>query len=364
VIPQAGAVVARWYEGAMSWLRDLLAKRKPAAPNEEDPGGDGYAFRLRLLLPERRSITTDASELRLSPVEDVRLVALGGVEQLSKAKKVALIGRGYRSEEAAREGARRWRGRLERSLAFMQFGVDFGDRAPSGGLGSIYQTQLEAEHGRPILYDDHGALVFKETPWPRFVRIDLDLATGAPVDILTAATEKARQLDLTMPEREVLAYDLFAASFFQIGSDARYLMLMTALEALIDPQARPRSSVEHVERLIKLTRDSDLSEDEISSMVGSLRRLQDESIGQAGRRLSERLGDRRYKDGTETAAQFFSRCYTLRSNLVHGHIPRPAEGEIGLRAANLEVFLGHLLSGDLLDALDIDAIVAARNRNA
>jgi hypothetical protein len=232
-----------------------------------------------------------------------------------------------------------------------------------GGLGGEFQQQLEAELGRPVLYDNHGTLVFKESPWPRFVRVGpLGLSTGTPTDILQAAAKKARELNLNMPGREVLAYDLFAASFFRTGPDARYLMLMTALEALIDPQPRPTASVEHVERLIQLTRASDLSEHEIRSMVGSLEWLKDESIGQAGRRLSARLGERRYKDGTETPGQFFTRCYSLRSSLVHGHVPRPAEGEVGARAASLEVFVGHLLSDELLDALDIDAIVAARNQ--
>jgi hypothetical protein len=83
----------------------------------------------------------------------VRLVALGEVEKLSEAKKVALVGRGYASEEVARDAGRRWRGLLERSFALMQVGADFGDRAPGGGVSGEYQQQLEAELGRPVFYD-------------------------------------------------------------------------------------------------------------------------------------------------------------------------------------------------------------------
>jgi hypothetical protein len=319
---------------------------------------------MRVMLPQRRSITTDNKELRITPAEDVRLVALDDVDTLKDAKNLACVGRGYASADAARAAARRWRGLLERSFALMQLGGDFGDRAPGGGLSGEFRQQLEDELGRPVFYDNYGAMVFKESLWPRFVRMGANLSTGSPIDILTAAAEEARRLGLTMQEREGLAYDLFAASFFQTGPDARYLMLMTALEALIEPQTRPPASIEHVQRLIQLTRDSDLPEDETRSMVSALERLKDESIGQAGRRLAVRLGERRYKDGAETPVQFFSRCYTLRSNLVHGHVPRPAEGEVGSRAANLEVFLGHLLSGELLDAVDIGAIVAERNHDA
>jgi hypothetical protein len=95
-------------------------------------------------------------------------------------------------------------------------------------------------------------------------------------------------------------------------------------------------------------------------MVGTLEWLKEESIGQAGRRLAAQLGERRYMDGNETPVQFFTRCYTLSSNLVHGHVPRPAESDVGSRAASLEVFVGHLISGELLNAVDIDAIALAR----
>jgi hypothetical protein len=193
-----------------------------------------------------------------------------------------------------------------------------------------------------------------------FVAMSAGLSTGAPTDILTAATEAGRQLGLTIPDRDRLAYDLYAASFFQRGPDARYLMLMAALEALIEPQPRPAASIEHVERLIELTSESELPDPEINSMVGTLEWLREESIGQAGRRLAATVGERRYMDNNETPTQFFTRCYALRSNLVHGHVPRPAESDVGSRAASLEVFVGHLISGGLLDAVDIDAIVATR----
>jgi hypothetical protein len=356
--PPTSAVFPTWYEAKMSWLSDLLKKSSPAP--DPEPEGDGYAFRIRLVLPERRNITHDGKELRLTPAEDVRLVADNGAEKIDGAKNLLLIGRGYGSQPAAEEAGRKWRGLFERSAALMQLGADFGDRVRGGGLGGEYQQQLEAETGRPIIDNNYGLQVFKESPWPMFVAMSAGLSTGAPTDILTTATEVGRQIGLTTSDRESLAYDLYAASFFQKGPDARYLMLMTALEALIEPQPRPTSSIEHVERLIKLTCESELHEPEIRSMVGTLEWLKEESIGQAGRRLVAQLGERRYMDGNESPVQFFTRCYALRSSLVHGHVPRPAESDVGSRAANLEVFVAHLISGKLLAAVDIDAIVAAR----
>jgi hypothetical protein len=113
------------------------------------------------------------------------------------------------------------------------------------------------------------------------------------------------------------------------------------------PQAREKLVVEHVDALISATKRSGLPKNEIESLRGSLQWLRSESIGQAGRKLAARLGNRRYADQPPPA--FFSKCYELRSSLVHGAHPRPAWGEVGQRAAALELFVRDLLSLELLD---------------
>lgn len=66
-------------------------------------------------------------------------------------------------------------------------------------------------------------------------------------------------------------------------------------------------------------------------------------MGTAGRRLADRLGSRNY-DGM-SARLFFSKCYGVRGALVHGHVPRPAHDDVGLLAAQLGLFVGHLIAG-------------------
>jgi hypothetical protein len=68
---------------------------------------------------------------------------------------------------------------------------------------------------------------------------------------------------------------------------------------------------------------------------------------QAGRRLAESLGDRRYAE--EEPRRFFTRCYDLRSKLVPGYHPRPERGEVDALAATLESFVSDLLAGALRD---------------
>lgn len=54
----------------------------------------------------------------------------------------------------------------------------------------------------------------------------------------------------------------------------------------------------------------------------------------------------------ESPTKFFTRCYDMRSRLVHGLDPRPSRGDVDKRAAELERFTSHLLSIELLDAAD------------
>jgi hypothetical protein len=168
---------------------------------------------------------------------------------------------------------------------------------------------------------------------------------SATLDAIT----KAQALRVEMSEREHLAYDLYSASFFQPIADGRFLMLMMALETLIEQQPRSTEVATFVDQLITLTRNAGLPANEIKSILGSLEWLFVESVSQAGRRLVSSLGERRYMD--ELPAKFFTRCYDIRSKLVHGSHPRPERAEVDLRAATLEIFVGHLLGLPLLDEM-------------
>lgn len=140
---------------------------------------------------------------------------------------------------------------------------------------------------------------------------------------------------------------LFNASFFQPTADSRFLVLVMAVEALIEPVSRSPEGLEHVDRLIEQTRAATLPGVDKDSMIGALQWLRRESINQAGKRLaSMRLGGRLYSG--RAAPEFFSYCYQLRSNLVHGNLPIPTFEEVGNVACILEVFVSDLLTSPIL----------------
>lgn len=240
---------------------------------------------------------------RATDGEDVILRGLGdGVIQDSA--QLVVEGRDYRNEDEARTAGNRWRGLLEKAFAAVNLGVDFGDRAPISVLTDAGAKFYEAQLGQQVLNDVHGLMTFECQPRPRFVSTSLDLGVGRSAEHLAQKIAKAREIGASTSAVERLAYDLYSASFTLLAADARFVMLMMAVETLIEPAPRSDAVRAHVKQLIVLTGQADLPSTQKDSVVGSLRWLMGESISQAGRRLAATLGDRIYMD--QTPAKFFS----------------------------------------------------------
>jgi hypothetical protein len=194
-----------------------------------------------------------------------------------------------------------------------------------------------------VLNDEHGTMVFRCEPRPLFGSIGAPTVTvGANVERLAAATTGARDAEAVMTEAQCLAFDLYSASFSETSGDARFMMLMMAVETLIDPQPREQAVRDYVQRLIAETEAAELPAGEKQSIAGSLSWLHNQSIGQAGRQLARKLGTCQYLD--EDSVTFFNDCYELRSALAHGYVPRPTPMTIGTHAAHLQSFVGDLLA--------------------
>jgi hypothetical protein len=245
---------------------------------------------------------------------------------------------------------------MMRTLACLGMGADFGLRRSSGGAVftseglSWAREMFGLSADQRILDDVHGLMVFETAPPPRFVSgaSDVTLIQATPGGRFERVFKWAISHPYTLSEKERLSLELYNASFFEWSQQARFLLLIMAVEALLDLAPRSENARVHVEHLIGLTEAStDLTSDEKQSLLGSLKWLLDESIGQAGRKLArERLGTRQYMG--QSAAKFFTHCYKMRSALVHGNIPAPTQREIQRTAPELELFVSHLLAGPLL----------------
>ncbi len=311
-----------------------------------------YTFRIRLTLAPGEQLEIDTSSVDLSDLFHAQVEISSGSPEipLRDSKRLILRGSGYGSEADALKAGQLFRDALTFTLARLQIGADFGDRAPRGFVTAHGLTLFEERIGRKALNDVHGLMVFETDYSPVMIDIgEARVIRGTSKERFLRALALAYESGSTLSERDRLSFDLFSASYFERSQDARLLTLTMAFEVLLSPLPRPAAVLDHVNNLIDLTLGSPkLLPSECDSLLGSLRWLRNESIGQAGRRLTqERLGDRQYMD--MPADNFFTYCYGLRSRLIHGLEPTPTRSEVSTAAANFETMVADILAKPILE---------------
>jgi len=308
-----------------------------------------YTFRIRVNRAPSNTIETEQSQIALpdpAPGISLSLRASSPGKSLKDAERWVLIGKGYKTEAEASEAGARMQDAFMLALARVRLGADFGYRVPGGTITKDGLEHFGRRLDGRVLNDVHGLSVYRSDPKPRFMEVRVKALIGKNYDFFTSTLTRAVALRHPLTDRERVCFHLFAASFFQPTADSRFLLLVMAVEALIEPTCKSTEAVAYVDGFIKQVADSDLQEGEKKSLIGSLRWLRDESINQAGRRLAtERLNGQVY-DG-ESAASFFSHVYDLRSALVHG--TPPAYEDISHIVAPLEIFVSDLLAGPLME---------------
>jgi hypothetical protein len=101
---------------------------------------------------------------------------------------------------------------------------------------------MEQQSGRRVLNDAHALIVFECDPPPLFAATDAQVFVSVNATRLEQAVEAALTVEVASPAVHSLAFDLYSASAFQPSTDARLIMLVMAVETLLDPKPRPESS--------------------------------------------------------------------------------------------------------------------------
>ena len=308
-----------------------------------------YSFRIRVNCSPNRAIHSEKLKLTI-PIHgsDDCLILCNPASQkpIKDAEQLVLSGAGYGSHQDAFDAGSRFLGAFKVALARVRVGVDFGERAAGGCYTTTGLNMLAMQHGRRVLNNAHGLLVYETEPKPVFASIDAQAIVGFNADMFTAILAQSVAQNPDLSERDQLAFSFFNASLFRVTADARFLLLVMAIEALSNQISRSDTAVEHVDKLISVTFGANIPNAEKDSMIGALHRLKLESIKQAGRRLiSERLGERNYEN--KPAPRYFSDCYDVRSKLVHGK--SPIKEEVARFLGTLEVLVSDLLTVPFLD---------------
>jgi hypothetical protein len=305
-----------------------------------------FSFRWRFVRAERTAIDIPDPEWE-APNDAGASLQLRSADQgqpIAKAKNIAAIGDGFDSEDAARSAGLKLRDCLLVACARERIGVDFGTRTPAGGFTAEGLEWAASLHGidGPVLNDEHGLMTFSTNPARKFIRGEVSLRVLTSGDNFAHTLGVARAAAPALSAREHLSFELFNLSIFQSRAELRLVLLVMAIEALVETFPRPPAAQRHAKLLLWLTRWNPwLSAEDRESMLSTLKWLEGESIGQGGRRVvTERVGQRKY--GGIAAPKFFNRCYGLRSRLVHGK--NPSQAEITDVLAELEFLVSDLLT--------------------
>jgi hypothetical protein len=312
-----------------------------------------FAFRIRVNRSPSSAIESGDSELPLAEPGAASLVLRSSSAgpgkppvALRAADRYVLYGGGFGSEAEAIAAGYRFENALMIALARVRVGADFGDRAPKSMAFKAGLRMLQRDHGRRVVNDTHGLMTFEEDPSPIYwnfgpARGIAGVSPASFADAFRAAAIARPALN----DRERLALVLFNASFFQPTADSRFLLLIMAIEALIEPAPRSAVAEAHVDAMIKATLcAADLPVKERTSIVGVLKWMKQQSISQAGKAMVEtRLGTARLYHGMGVA-DFFTNAYEMRSNLVHGNQPYPSFNEVASIVAEVEGFVSDLLT--------------------
>lgn len=315
---------------------------------ESSPDGKGatlYTFRERFHLGDRVRIAEEGPELVLTREEDaphiVSIAALGA-PSISTAADLALKGEGFEGEVDAAAAAEKWSAYLQFGLARRYVGAEFGDPDPEAG------TVIGEYEGRLLLKDAPGRIIYATDTRPSFSHLTASGVINKDPTEIVAAVQAARDKGLSQSLEHRVAFDLFGMSFSSSSYAGRLVILMMAAETLIKQKPHPPEVAQLVDGFLAQTDASDLPAGIRDSLKGSLARLKEQSVGQAARELASiALGGHTYQ-GLDPA-RFFTKCYNLRSQLVHGDSGGVELNEINLVAAHLEVFVGDLLSAPILN---------------
>jgi len=300
-----------------------------------------YSFRIRFRISDKVKLNIEESTISIFKSEtiEINLHSQNNGCSINNSNQLILIGHGYNTLNIANEAGNKAKDQLIVAFARLRFPADFGDGKKKGILTAYGQEFFKKRTGQKILNDTIGLQVYETNSNPRFLGIADAIAYGgiSKKDSLDAIHASFLS-DLILTDRKRLAFDLFSASSFTSSADSKFILLMMAIESLIEQDERSQEEQELIYQLIKTVKKTKIKSKD--SIISSLSNLKYESIGSAGRRHVSKLNG---KYMNLCPIQFFSYCYKLRSKIVHGNTQRPSINKLNNISATLESFVNDLI---------------------
>jgi len=304
-----------------------------------------YDFRLRFNFAEAYCINSEAEKielLELTSGEHIILTSGLSGAPIKEQNRVAVLGKLFKSEAEAREAAERCKRAFLYWAIEQRVGIDFGDGRQRSRFTNAGLKYFEKMYGCPLRSDMHGIDVYEHIEKLKFISFNAKAEVGKHPDKLIDTFGHEYLNNRLFTEKQLLASEIYANSFFDISARSRFITLVTAVEALLEPLKRSDDVEELVEEFKDKIRQSTVDETTKNSIIGSLGNLKHQSISQAGRLLADRLlPDEIFEE--QASDDFFSRAYDLRSRLIHDGAIEKEDGDIWNLANVMEAFVHKLL---------------------
>ena len=231
----------------------------------------GYSFRTRFYRSPTDTLNIDSYKWEWPLVEDGRSLVLCSHQKentIQNSPILVLKSDGWPSESDALKAANKYVNALMLTLARLRIGADFGNRGPKSVVTNAGLDMIAAKTGCRVLNDEHGLMFYKSEPQPKFVSMSTNMLRGVKKEHFEKAFSYSINLSREISERERMSMELFNASFFQKSADSRFLVLVMAIEALLEPAERSSVARAHVKQLISVTKETDtLSQNEKDSFI-------------------------------------------------------------------------------------------------
>jgi hypothetical protein len=271
-----------------------------------------YIVRVEFALPKGKTISNEESELEISlQGRKCVLSSPGGIAPISESDDLVLVSEGFDTEDEAYAFGLRVKNSLYLCSARLRIGI----RAATFARGGV-PSRVQKEQDKRLLSRDNGICVFNDSAPNGFASVNCDFVVSTSSDAFIKELEFALDQNVTLTEKETLAFELYISYYYEASERTRFLTLIMVIESLTQRKKRQGNAKEHVEYLIAVTKNSGLEKEGFDSILSSLGQMKKESISQTGRNLVEKyLGDKLYNG--ISAKEFFTGCYTNRGRLVH-----------------------------------------------
>ena len=285
-----------------------------------------YGFRIRFILSKDKSIefSKDKTEIQLPSRHKIIFF-----------DNLIIKGSGFKSEEESRSIGEKIKTAILLASAKLRIGIDVGKDKTNFYLGKIVKEKAK-ESGYCLIEDIHGLCVYPEDMPIKFVSGGVSVNIGTPDSMFIKEMINAFSLiNDNFQEKQHLSLELYNLSHFESSLRTQLLILVSAVECLVNRGPKSNDIINYINELIECTKKN-YEGSEKDGLVSRLGELKRDSISESCNKLVEDyLG--------KESMKFLNKCYEIRSKISHeGKIPK--EVDLGIDVPELDKLVSQLIT--------------------